>query len=126
MYPIETNLKSNIIQQYLDTLIQKHSYGVPSKWAHYDKLVDLDSIYHIRIYFKTGPEEMYLLSFGGMPVLSDVYNPQIKEYDWVGKRDLLSKQEEARIMERLKHEILERIEIMAKKDGLADSTIYYE
>src|ERR1043165_3773756 len=76
-YPIETPLRTSLIRRYVDTLIQKYGYSVPDKWAHEDKLVELDSIYHKRIYFKKGPEEMYLISYGGMLVLNDVYNPQI-------------------------------------------------
>lgn len=123
-YPVETSLRSEIIERYLDSLIQKGGYKVPQKWIHYDKLIDLDSINNKRIYFETNPEEMYLLSLGGMLVLSDVYNPQIKQGDWVSERSLLSKEQEQRIKERLKKEILDVIEAMAKRDGLPDSVVY--
>lgn len=123
-YPIETSLKSEIVERYLDTLIQKGGYDVPQKWMHYDKLINLDSINNKRIYFKSNPEEMYLLSFSGMPVLSDVYNPQIKQDDWVSERNLVSMEQEQRIKERLKKEILDPIEAMAKRDRLPDSIVY--
>jgi|GEM_PF-2056605 len=123
-YPIETPIRSVIIRRYLDTLVQNYGYAVPTKWLRYDKLVDLDSIYHRRIYFSSYPEEMYLLSFGGMPVLSDVFNPEIREGGYVAERSLMSKDQELRVKERLKKEILDRIEEMAKRDGLPDSVIY--
>jgi hypothetical protein len=78
-YPIQTNLKVEIVQQYLDTLIQKKGYKVPNKWEPYDKLVNLDNVRNKRIYFKEPPEEMYLISLQGMIVLSDVFNESIKK-----------------------------------------------
>ncbi len=124
LYPVETPLRSIIIMRYLDTLIQKDGYNVPDKWMHYDKLVDLDSINNKRIYFKSKPEEMYLLSFGGMFLLSDIYNPDLKDGDWVSEKRLMTKEQELRVSERLKNEILDKIEKMAKRDGLPDSVIY--
>lgn len=123
-YPIETSLRSDIIEKYLDTLIKQKGYEVPQKWIHYNKLIDLDSVNNKRIYFKNNPEEMYLLSFSGMPVLADLFNPSIKESDWVSERKLITKEQEKRIMERLKKEVLDPIEAMAMRDKLADSTIY--
>ncbi|MFB6455600.1 RHS repeat-associated core domain-containing protein [Chitinophaga sp. Hz27] len=123
-YPIQTPLNSTLIRQYLDTLIQKRGYAVPAKWEYYNKLVDLDSVYNKRIYFKQGPEEMYLVSFGGMLVLSDVYNPTIREDEYVALRSLMSPKEEQRVKNRFQHEILDTIEAMAKRDGLPDSIIY--
>ncbi len=123
-FPIETSLRSEVIERYLDTLIQKRGYSVPKKWLHYDKLVDLDSINNKRIYFRSNPEEMYLLSFGGMLVLSDVYNPLINQKDWVSERSLMPKEQELRVKERLKKEILDTIEAMAIRDGLPDSVIF--
>jgi len=123
-YPIETSLRSQLIRNYLDTLIQKGGYNIPEKWAHFNKLVDIDSTYNKRIYFRQNPEEMYLISFGGMLVLSDVYNPQINQTDWVTERRAMPKEEELRIRERFNKEILDTIEGMAKRDGLPDSVIY--
>lgn len=125
-YPIETSLRSSLIKVYCDTLIKKYGYNVPAKWSHQDKLVELDSINHIRIYFKNAPEEMYLVSFGGMLVLNDVYNPQIITGDWVARRELMPKAEELRVKARFKKEILDTIEAMAKRNGLADSLIYWQ
>ncbi len=124
-YPIETKLRTEIIQRYVDTLILTKGYAVPEKWKHFDKLVDLDSIYHKRIYFKEFPEEMFLISYGGMLVLNDVYNPTIKSEDWVSERTELSKDEEERIKNRFKS-ILDMIESMAKQNGVTDSIIYKE
>lgn len=123
-YPIQTSLSSELIMQYLDTLIQERGYAVPAKWEYYNKLVDLDSIYNKRIYFKQGPEEMYLVSFGGMLALSDVYNPTLRENGYVAQRSLMSPEEELRVKNRLEQEILDTIEAMAKRDGLPDSLIY--
>jgi hypothetical protein len=125
-YPIETPLRSSLIQAYCDTLIKKRGYNVPEKWLHENKLVELDSINHKRIYFKKDPEEMYLISFGGMLVLNDVYNPQIRSGDWVAHRELLPKKQEERVLERFRKEILDTIETMAKRDNLPDSIIYRE
>lgn len=123
-YPIETPLRSDVIERYLDSLIKNRGYAVPEKWVLYKKLVDLDSINNKRIYFNNNPEEMYLLSFGGMPVLSDVFNPKIRADGYVAERNLMSKDEELRVKDRLKKEILDTIEAMAKRDGLPDSVIY--
>ena|ERR1044072_2583513 len=123
--PVETPLRSQVIRQYLDTLIQRKGYKVPTKWAHYDKLVDLDSVYNKRIYFKSAPEEMYLISFGGMITISDVFNPEIKNGDWVSEKELMSAADILRVKKRFKTEILDIIEMLAKEDGLPDSIIYY-
>lgn len=123
-YPIQTRLRTEIIMRFIDTLIIKDGYRVPNKWADEKKLVELDSINHVRIYFKSSPEEMYLLSFGGMLVLNDVYNPQIRSGDWVAREDLMPKNEEQRIKMRFKQQILDTIEIIAKSEGLPDSVIF--
>lgn len=67
---------------------------------------------------------MYLLSFSGMLVLSDIFNPQIKSDDWVAERNLMSKDQELRVKNRLKREIFQKIEQMATQDGLSSSDIY--
>lgn len=124
-YPIETPLRSALIQKYCDTLIIKHGYSVPEKWSSKNKLVELDSINNKRIYFKSNPEEMYLISFGGMLELTDVYNPHLRsDGGYVARRELMPKEQELRIKERFKKEILDKIEAMAKKNGLPDSVIY--
>ena len=123
-YPIETPIRSNIIRKYMDTLIQLRGYNVPEKWLHFRKLVDIDSIYNKRLYFRENPEEMYLISFGGMLVLSDVYNPRINHLDWVAEKSAMSKEEEERVKKRFKYEVLDTIETLAKRDGLPDSIIY--
>ncbi len=42
---------------------------------------------HIMInwWVRKGPEEMYLISYGGMLVLSDVFKPPIVSGDWVSE-----------------------------------------
>jgi len=124
-YPIETSLRSSLIQKYCDTLIIKYGYSVPVKWSNKNKLVEIDSVNNKRLYFNSNPEEMYLISFGGMLELTDVYNPQIRsDGGYVARRELMSKEQEIRVIERFKKEILDKIEVMAKKDGLPDSVIY--
>ena len=123
-YPIETPLRSKVIRRYMDTLIQKRGYNVPQKWEGFNKLVDIDSIYHKRIYFRNEPEEMYLISTGGMLVLSDVYNPKIIKSSWVADTANMPKNEELRIKKRFQNEILDTIESLARRDGLPDSAIY--
>lgn len=123
-YPVETSLRSSLVQAYCDTLINKYGYNVPSKWSHLNRLVELDSINNKRIYFRSNPEEMYLISFGGMLILNDVYNPAIVNNGYISRRDLMPKEQELRIKERFKIEILDKIEAMAKQDGLPDSVIY--
>jgi hypothetical protein len=123
-YPVETPLKSAVIRRYMDTLILKHGYNVPEKWKHFDKLVDLDSVYNKRIYFNANPEEMYLLSFGGMLQLMDVYNPLLVPNDWVSEKSKMPKLEEARILRRFKDEVLDVVDSLAKIDHLPDSLIY--
>ena|SRR5687767_726098 len=122
-YPVETSLRTEIVKRYIDTLIRKNGFGVPKKWVHFNKLVDLDSINHQRIYFKNNPEEMYLISYGGMLILNDVYNPKLNQYDWIAVREDLSTSEELRIKSRFEG-LLKEIERMAKRDNLSDSTIY--
>lgn len=124
-YQVETSLRLELIQTYCDTLIIKYGYGVPAKWSNKNKLVELDSVNNKRIYFKSNPEEMYLISFGGMLELTDVFNPNIRsDGGYVARRELMSKEQELRVTERFKREILGKIEEMAKRDGLADSVIY--
>ncbi len=116
-YPIETNLKTKIIRRYIDTLINKKGYKVPEKWQYLRKLVDVDSINNVRIYFKDKPEEMYLISYSGMLTLSDVYNPSIVKYDWVANRELLPKREYDRIQLRIKI-LIQKINSLAYRDSL--------
>jgi hypothetical protein len=123
-YPVETQLRSAIVSQYLDTLRYKQGFDVPEKWRHYDKLVDLDSINNKRIYFKANPEEMYLVSFGGMLQLMDVYNPLLTPNDWVAERSRMPKEEEERILKRFQTEVLDVIDSLAKRDNLPDTLIY--
>jgi hypothetical protein len=123
-YPINTNIRTEIVQKFVDTLILKYGFEVPDKWKSKDKLVDLDSINHKRIYFKENPEEMYLISYGGMLVLNDVYNPSLNSQDWVSERKSLSEEEETRIKTRFEHDILKRVESLAKAAGMPDSVIY--
>lgn len=123
-YPITTSLRTSIVQQYVDTLISKYGYNVPNKWISLNKLVDLDSINNKRIYFSNFPEEMYLISFQGQLVISDVYNENIKRDDWVSERDSMPVNEERRIKERFSREVLNVIEMLAKKKGVPDSLIY--
>lgn len=121
--PVETNLRTPIVKQYMDTLILRMGYNVPDKWSHLNKLVDLDSTNNKRLYFMNKPEEMYLISLQGQIVLSDVYNTSIVSNDWISSRDSLSRSEETRIIQRF-NQILDVIESMAKRDGIADSLIY--
>lgn len=123
-YTIETPLRLKVIRDYMDTLIQKRGYNVPPKWEGFNKLVDIDSIYHKRIYFKNNPEEMYLISTVGMLVLSDVYNPKIIKSSWIADWTNMPPKEELRIKKRFQNEILDSIEVLAKRDGLTDSVIY--
>jgi len=111
-YPIETNLDVAVVRKYMDTLITKKGFAVPDKWKYLRKLVDIDSVNNVRIYFKDKPEEMYLISYSGMIVLSDVYNPKIVEYDWVSKRELLPKTEFIRIQLRI-NKLFQKIDSMA-------------
>ncbi|OMP74588.1 hypothetical protein [[Flexibacter] sp. ATCC 35208] len=125
-YPVETPLRAELIMQYFDTLAQKRGYAVPEKWKSLNKLIDLDSIDNKRIYFEQGPEEMYLISFGGMLVLSDVYNPNIRAGGYIADSKLMSPAEEKRVLARFQHEILDTIEAMAKRDGVPDSVLYMQ
>jgi hypothetical protein len=123
-YPVETRLKTELVKQYVDSLIQNKGYNVPFKWLRYDKLVDLDSTYNKRIYFSRNPEEMYLVSSGGMLSIEDVYNPSIIDGEYVAERERMPAKEEQRVKIRFQHEILDVIEKMARQDGLPDSLIY--
>ena len=120
---VDTKLRSRLIRGYIDTLAIKGRYTVPQKWVYLDKLVDLDSIYNKRVYFKEDPEEMYLLCFGGMFQLCDVYNPQIVSDDWITHESRLTEGEEARIKKRLSV-FLNEIEELGKKDRVPDSLMY--
>ena len=122
-YPIQTPLRTEIIERYIDTLIQTKGFAVPNKWKHLDKLVDLDSINNKRIYFPSNPEEMYLISYPGMLILSDVYNPKIMPDDWIAVPERMPKSEEIRIKKRFQ-EVLKEVEKLAHKDNLPDSIIY--
>lgn len=122
-YPVKTELRAQVISDYIDTLILKYGYNVPEKWNHFNKLTDLDSINNKRVYFKSKPEEMYLISLNGMVILQDVFNPSLNPYDWVAIRDSMPKFEEIRVKRRF-DQMLSDIESLAKKDKLPDSVIY--
>ena len=123
-YPVETPLRTQVVAMYLDTLIAKYGYQVPVKWIDIDKLVDFDSANHKRIYFAKAPEEMYLISYPGMLILADVYNPGIVQQSYVANRQLMPPEEKERVLRRFKIEILDRIEQMTIRDNLPDSVIY--
>lgn len=123
-YPVKTTLRTTIVQQYIDSLILRHGYDVPDKWSHLDKLIDIDSVNHRRVYFSNSPEEMYLISFQGQLILSDVYNEKIRSNDWVSRRDSMPAKEELRIKKRFETEILDVVKTMAHKSGRTDSLIY--
>lgn len=125
-YVIETKLSFNVIRNYIDTMVQKQGYAVPQKWAQYDKLVDIDSIDSKRIYFKDNPEEMYLVQLNGVLLLADVFNENIFKGDWVAIPERMPKKEEDRVKKRFKEEVLDKIETMAKNNGLPDSIIYFK
>lgn len=122
-YPIDTKLSSGLIRNYIDSMSRRNEYKVPLKWDHFHKLDDLSSDSHKRIYFSQEPEEMYVISFGGMLVLTDVFNPKIVALSWVGDRKLISKSEELRILKRVMS-FLDTIEARARRNGVADSLIY--
>jgi hypothetical protein len=75
-YPVNTQLRYDLLQRYFDTLIEKKGFRVPEKWKYEIKQSDLDTIDNVRLYFKedkNNPEEMYLISFNGILLLNDVY-----------------------------------------------------
>ena len=125
-YPVETPMSLTIVQNYTDTLIMNAGHHVPEKWAHLDKLIDLDSVNNKRLYFRNDPEEMYLISFQGMLILTDVYNPRLYPNDWISVRDHISPAEETRVKERFRKEILDVIEKMAKQNNVPDSVLYFK
>ncbi|RYZ20701.1 MAG: hypothetical protein EOO16_15795 [Chitinophagaceae bacterium] len=122
--PVETRLKTSIVRAVLDSIIRFEGHDVPEKWKQYDKLVDLDSVNNVRLYFPRDPEEMYLISYPGMLLITDVYNPSIKSYDWVTDKQVLSQEEENRIQKRF-DSVLSTIERRAKLHGVADSVLYF-
>jgi len=124
-YPIETSLNLNIVSRYLDTLKANYGYALPEKWIDEKKLDDLDSLNNIRIYFKSGPEEMYLITISGQLLLGDIYNEQIRKSGWVAIKDSMPVSEEIRVKNRLKKEILLKIELLAKRDSVPDSLLYW-
>lgn len=122
-FPIDTSIRSSVLMQYMDTLVLEKGYSVPNKWKDINKLVDIDSVRNKRIYFNDNPEEMYLISFGGMPVLMDVYNPSIREDSYISERKYLTNEEELRIRNRLST-LITQIENMAKGNEVPDSLLY--
>lgn len=124
-YPIETRLNSKMIESYIDKMVSEGQYEVPDKWKRFHKLDDLNSTQNKRIYFKSDPEEMYVLSFGGSLILTDVYNPKINGGGaWVADRKLVTSEEENRIRTRVMS-FLAIIEKRAKDEGIPDSVIYF-
>jgi hypothetical protein len=123
-YPVDSEISTKILNRYLDSLILNKGFRIKSDWVVYEKLVDLDSINNKIIYFKDNPEEMFLISTAGQLLISDVFNPKIRKNDWVAQDKFMPSSEKVRIMNRFKIEILNRIELMAKKDGVVDSVLY--
>jgi len=122
-FPIETDLHSNLMVDYINKMAAQGEYTPPRKWSGIHKLDELDPENIKRVYFQSEPEEMYVLSFGGMPVLSDVYNTQISAGGWVVNEKLLTTHERKRIMDRLQ-KFLNLIERKAIEDGVPDSVIH--
>jgi len=52
------------------------------------------------------------------------HHQQRRDGGWVARRELMPKEQEARVKGRFKKEILDTIEAMAKRNGLPDSVIY--
>jgi hypothetical protein len=123
-YPVESKISTKILNRYLDSLILNEGFRIKSDWVVYEKLVDLDSVNNKIIYFKDNPEEMFLISTAGQLLISDVFNPKIRANDWVAQDKFMPSSEKTRIMNRFKTEILNRIEVMAKNDGVVDSVLY--
>jgi hypothetical protein len=121
--PIKSNISSKIIRQYIDTMLTEKENKIPTAWLRFDKLIDLDSVTNVRVYFKESPQEMYLLSFNGMLVLSDVYNPRIKDWDWVTDKELLTKDDSERIKARMQSLLKHAFEFAVSKKT-PDSLIY--
>ena len=125
-YPIDTKLSYEIRKHYLDVMSNSGEFKVPKKWAYLDKLTDINPDDSWRIYFKEGPEEMYLITISANFILQDVYNPDIVVDDWVADRNRMPKKEKERVLRRAEEEILNRIERMAKSEGCADSILYFK
>ena len=124
-FVIDTKISFKVIRNYIGK-IATNEYSVPEKWQGYKKLVDIDSVNSMRIYFKSNPEEMYLIQFNGELLLADVFNESIVKGDWVTSRNNLIAVEEERIKRRFKTEILDKIERMAKQDGIPDSVLFFK
>jgi len=123
-YPIETKLSHQIIKRYLDTLIYNYGFNPPKQLLQFDKLVDITPENTRRIYFRNFPNEMYLIQFNGVLLIADVYNRDIVKDDYVSLREKMPEKDEVRIKKRFKEEVLDRIESMAKNDGIPDSILY--
>jgi hypothetical protein len=123
-FPIKSNLREKLVRNYIDTLIIKHGFRIPQKLEYLDKMVDMDSDLNVRIYFNQEPKEMYLISFGGTITLSDVYNPKIKDWDWIGNEKNLPAEEKTRILARFDKEVLKVIYKMAVENKTPDSLLY--
>ena len=125
-YTVESKMSFKIVRRYLDTLIKNEGYQVPDKWIHYDKLVDIDSANTKRLHFNSSPEEMYLIQFNGVLLLADVYNEDIVQGDWVATPERMPEKEKVRVNKRFKDQILDKIEKMAKDNGVPDSVLYFK
>ncbi len=124
-FVIDTKISFKVIRNYIGKMAT-NEYRVPEKWQGYKKLVDIDSVNSMRIYFKANPEEMYLIQFNGELILADVFNESIVMGDWVTSKSNLTAVEEERIKRRFKTEILDKIERMAKQDGVPDSVLFFK
>ena len=124
-FVIDTKISFKVIRNYIGKMAA-NEFQAPEKWQGYKKLVDIDSVNSFRIYFKATPEEMYLIQFNGELLLADVLNENIVKGDWVTNRDNLSSADEERIKRRFTVEILDKIEKMAKEDGIPDSVLFYK
>jgi hypothetical protein len=125
-YAIDTKLDQDVIKRYLDTLILNYGFTPPKQLLQFDKLIDITPETTRRIYFEQQPKEMYLIQFNGVLLIADVYNSDIVADDYVSRRERMPRKEEVRIKNRFKTEVLDRIEAMAKKDGVADSVLYFK
>lgn len=120
---VNSKINFDILDRYLRTLSETE-YQVREKWKGAKKIIDLDSANSFRIYFKESPEEMYIIQFNGVLLIADVLNDNIVKGDYVTTKSNLPAGEELRIRKRFQTEILDKIEKMARNDGVPDSVLF--
>ncbi|HLZ86907.1 MAG TPA: hypothetical protein VKQ52_06705, partial [Puia sp.] len=121
----DSSLSYPLRAYYIDSVLNKDIHfpdTIKSKFYISDVQTDLHEGNRL-IHFKERPEEWYLVELlgGGQSVIDAIYNPEISDHAIFDKKNLREWQL-TRITNRMQTEILNKMELYARKNHGLDST----